>query len=264
MDGAIDLTRYDRGVPDRQRAIDLFEGRWSSGVPGAARTGITPLFADERITWMLDELGGVRGWDVLELGPLEGGHSWMLEQHGARVTGIEANVGAFLRCLVVKNHLDMRAKFLLGDITRPGYGFGRRDLVVASGIFYHLLDPIEVLTRVAAATDRLFVWTQYFEKDFDRWSVELDWVENGPWDHRHPVVREVQGVEIELIPFRYHERRATFSGGSEPVAHWFVRDDLLKLLDVLGFDDVRITMDEPRGPNGPAFCVLAQRSKPGA
>ena len=121
-----------------------------------------------------------------------------------------------------------------------------------------------MLTRVAAATDRLFVWTQYFEKDLDRWSVDRDWVENGPWDRHHPVVRDVQGVEIELIPFRYHERRATFSGGSEPVAHWFVRDDLLKLLDVLGFDDVRITMDEPRGPNGPAFCVLAQRSKPGA
>lgn len=261
--GDLDLTRYERGTPDQQRAFDLFAGRWSSWIPTVSNTGNVPLFADHRIEWLVGELGDVSGWDVLDLGSLEGGHTWMLEQRGARVTAIEANVGAFLRCLVVKNQLDLRARFVLGDITNPDTDFGRRDLVIASGIFYHLLDPIEVVTRIASSTERLFIWTQYFDKDLDRWSVDPAWLATSPWDPDHPIVTDVEGHPIELVPFHYQERRATFSGGAEPTAYWFVRDDLLTLLGVLGFDDVQVTMDEPDAPNGPAFCVLAQRTAGG-
>ncbi|MEI2655533.1 MAG: class I SAM-dependent methyltransferase [Microthrixaceae bacterium] len=73
--------------------IDVFAGEWTSTLPAEAdvQAGAVPLFADPRITWLIDHVGGVDGFRVLELGPLEGGHSAMLHQAGASVVAIESN-----------------------------------------------------------------------------------------------------------------------------------------------------------------------------
>ena len=72
---------------------------------------------DPRVAWAITALGGVEGRQVLEVGPLEGGHTWMLEQAGAaRVIAVEANARALLRCLIVKELVGLpRTTFLLGD-----------------------------------------------------------------------------------------------------------------------------------------------------
>src|SRR6185437_1981184 len=108
---------YSNEVPCEQTAFDIFSGEWSSAVPGF-QTGTNPLFNDTRIHWLREQLGSLGGKRILELGPLEGGQSWMMEQAGAQVTAIEANERAFLKCLIVKNALNMKAKFLHGDF-RP-------------------------------------------------------------------------------------------------------------------------------------------------
>src|SRR6185312_3462803 len=98
------LDQYVRAVPDAQRALDVFAGDWWSSLPGACaglKAGHLPLFADERISWAVEALGGVEGKNVLELGPLEGGHTYMLEQAGAEsILAIEASTRAFLKCLI--------------------------------------------------------------------------------------------------------------------------------------------------------------------
>jgi SAM-dependent methyltransferase len=96
---------------------------------------------------------------VLELGPLEGGHSFMFERLGAReVIAIEANPRAYLKCLIIKELLDLRrVRFLCGDfleyLRADGTDF---DLVFASGVLYHMrnlartsaTNPIGKKTRV--------------------------------------------------------------------------------------------------------------------
>src|SRR6187402_1626923 len=89
------LDSYVHAAPSPQLALDLFKGDWWSAVPGL-QAGSTPLFDDSRIRWAVEHLGGVTGRRILELGPLEGGHTYMLERAGAAsVVAIEANTRAY-------------------------------------------------------------------------------------------------------------------------------------------------------------------------
>ena len=114
------LDRYVASAPSPQNALDIFEGAWTSRLPSPfenARVGATPLFEDERLAWAIDDLGGFDGARIVELGPLEGGHTYMLQRAGAAsVVAIEGNRRAYLKCLVVKELLALqRARFLCGD-----------------------------------------------------------------------------------------------------------------------------------------------------
>jgi hypothetical protein len=62
-------------APARAAAFDLFAGAWSSDVPGIGG-GAAALFDDDRVRWLEDRAGGSAG--KTELGPLEGGHTWMM------------------------------------------------------------------------------------------------------------------------------------------------------------------------------------------
>jgi hypothetical protein len=80
------LDQYVRQAPSHQLALDLFKGEWWSALPdkfGPLQAGTVPLFSDGRITWGDQVIGGFAGKSVLELGPLEGGHSYMIEAAGA-------------------------------------------------------------------------------------------------------------------------------------------------------------------------------------
>ena len=63
-------------------------------VPGF-ETGSSALFDDIRIKWLEAQLGSFAGQRVLDLGPLEGGHTCMMENAGASVVAIEGNQRPF-------------------------------------------------------------------------------------------------------------------------------------------------------------------------
>ena len=60
------LDSYVRSAPTPQLAIDIFAGEWSSALPErlAVTAGAVPLFADDRISWLIRHLGGVEGVPV--------------------------------------------------------------------------------------------------------------------------------------------------------------------------------------------------------
>src|SRR5438270_13840949 len=83
------LDAYVGAAPSAQTALDIFDGEWASCLPpplGQARAGRIGLFDDRRIHWLVDQLGGVAGRRVLELGPLEAGHTYMLDRAGVKST----------------------------------------------------------------------------------------------------------------------------------------------------------------------------------
>ncbi len=98
---------YASEAPSPQLAVDIFAGEWSSRFPPGSDIdgGQAELFEDRRISWMIDQLEGVEGLRILELGPLEGGHTYMLDRAGADVVAIEANQRAYLKCLITKEVL---------------------------------------------------------------------------------------------------------------------------------------------------------------
>jgi len=249
-------------MPAPENALALFPGRWASSLPDRDGPGAAPLFDDDRIKWLIAELGGVDGYEVLELGPLEGAHTFMLEKSGANVCAIEGNEDAFLRCLIVKNHFDLRARFLLGDFAASFGRSGRWDLVVASGVLYHMSDPVGLLRNMAQVSDRVFVWTHYFEPDGALWSHSIRERIGDKWLPEKIAQVEIAGLTIRGVPQRYLEslQAQGFCGGPESSSLWLFKDDILALLRALGFDDLRIAFDEPAHPHGPSFAVLAQRT----
>ncbi|NNM74542.1 class I SAM-dependent methyltransferase [Enterovirga aerilata] len=256
------FEQYVDTMPSPQNAVDSVPG-WTCAFPPEmpVKAGPLPLYADDRIGWMLEQYGTLEGRSVLELGPLEGSHTYMIERAGAaRIDAVEANKLAYLRCLVFKELVALqRARFHLGNfITWLGQPDLHYDLIVASGVLYHLRDPLGFLERAAAATDALFLWTHYMSE-----------TAMPPTDIRRGVFRDgverrsFHGVNVRLYPRSYHraEENASFCGGLYDDHRWIERDDLLAVLRALGFDTLQIAHEQADHPNGPSFSVLARRSQ---
>jgi uncharacterized protein DUF1698 len=257
------LDQYVHALPEAQHALDVFKGDWWSTLPppnDGLRAGQLPLFADSRITWAIEALGGVAGRTVLELGPLEGGHTYMLEQAGAQsIVAVEASTKAFLKCLVVKEVVGLpRSRFLLGDFEEYLRAGGHRyDCAIASGVVYHVRNPVELIHNIARAADRVFIWTHYFDK------ARLDAIAH--MRHRFQGgshVAEHAGFRHTLHRYDYGDFLDTtrFAGGSEEYSHWLSREDLLGALRHAGFDTVTVGQEEPEHTNGPCISLVASRT----
>jgi len=150
-----------------------------------------------------------------------------------------------------------RARFLRGDFVEFLKGNRERyDLVLASGVLYHMTDPLELLELMALSSHRLAIWTHYFDADILMKSA---------------MARQFQGdsepvtfgdATYVLHPREYLEALnwGGFCGGPETFARWMERDDLLDALRVLGFGKVEISHDDRHHQNGPSFLLLAERS----
>lgn len=254
------LDSYTSAAPSPQVAVDIFSGEWSSRLPDELNvtSGDSGLFADPRIDTAIEWFGkGIVGADVLELGPLEGGHTFMLDRAGAKVYAVESNSRAYLKCLVAKELLGMKhARFVRGDFVEfLRTQHHRYDLVVASGVLYHMADPVELLTLMAAAGDRLAIWTHYYDGETLRHSSTARQFQTPPEPYQFGDARYL------LHPRDYLEALAWggFCGGPETYAHWMERHDILDCLGRLGFTDIQINHEQPMHPNGPSFLLLARR-----
>ena len=252
------FDHYVTDVPSLQNAVDAIAG-WNHAFPPETgiRAGHVHLYNDDRIRWCLEETGSIEGWRVLELGPLEGMHTYMLAQAGAgHVDAVEANTLAYLRCLVTQQVMKFgNATFLLGDFVKWMEADRRYDLVLASGVLYHSADPIRLIELIARTADRFFIWTHYFEDALKR-------------------REDLRGVPfsgvVETRPFRdqtfaLHERGyykaqndPKFCGGLHDRHFWMTKPDILRLIELLGFD-WSIAHDAPDHPYGPSFSILARK-----
>lgn len=259
------LGEYVEGVPSAQNAIDAVPG-WNQAFPPemGLRAGDAHMYFDPRILWCVEQFGDVAGTTILELGPLEGWHSYMFECRGVGLLhAVEANKASFLRCLVVKEILGMtRVKFMLGNfmawLEAPG---PRYDLAVASGVLYHMRDPVRLIELLAARADAIFLWTHYFDE-----------TAMPPGDPRRNAFDEtVETRTLGDVAVRLHRRSyywawvdPRFCGGMYDQHYWIEKEHIVAILARLGFDDVRIAHDEPAHPNGPSCSVFARRSRPEA
>ena len=76
----------------------------------------------------------------------------MLQKLGANtITSIESNKCAFMKCLSVKEIFNLnRVHFKLGNFIPFLESTNEKfDAVIASGILYHMTEPVSVLTKMA-------------------------------------------------------------------------------------------------------------------
>ncbi len=250
------LDAYVSSPPSREAAFRIYDGTWTSYVPGYG-LGVTPLFDDGRIRWFERQCGGFKGKRVLELGPLEGGHTHMLSQAGAAsITSIESSTIAFLKCLLVQNALKFHADFLLGDFRHYlDTCTVTYDLLVASGVLYHVTEPVKLLQDMAKVSSAIGIWTHYYDADIILAREEL----RRRFDSE-PLVQLVGGREILAYKQRYLDalKSKGFCGGSAPTSYWLTKESILGVLSDLGFQVV-IGDDTKDHPNGPAMTLFASR-----
>lgn len=251
------LDQYVISAPTLQNALDIFKGEWSSAPPKELETlqaGVSALFDDARIHWIAELWGGLKHQNVLELGPLAGGHSYMMERYGAAsVLAIEANMRAYLKCLVVKELLHLqRSKFLCGDFIK----FLRRnppqfDACLASGVLYHMQNPVELIELISKVSDRVLIWTHYYSSNL------LE-------DARFTAHTEAAHAGFKHTLHKHEYRAALgwsgFCGGSAAYCNWLSREDILRCLEHFGFSDVQINFDDTNHPNGSAFAIAATKA----
>ena len=248
-------------APSPQHALDLFRGEWAGALPApfdGLRAGTLPLFADTRLEWGLAALGGVVDRTVLELGPMEGSHTYLIEQHGARaITGVEAHPRAYLRALVAKEVLGLtRARFLLGDFVKYlEANPGRFDLAIASGVLYHMADPVALLALLGRACDGVYLWTHYYD------AACISRRPNVDARFEPPVTRTVEGFTHVVHPYNYQQERfhATFCGGVRRSAMWLDRETLIAALKHVGFREVTTAFEEPAHIHGPSVALVARK-----
>ena len=254
--------QYVSSAPSPQTAVNIFKGAWSSRLPAPYAhviAGDAPLFEDARIAWAAERLGGFAGKMVLELGPLEGAHTYLLEKAGAReIVAIEANTSAYLRCLITKELFQLEAaRFLCGDFAAYlRHNPPRFDVAVASGVLYHMRHPLELIGLLARTTDRLFLWTHYYDQSLI--------AQNPAWANRFSGYGTAQygGFACPVYRHNYHAALSWrgFRGGTAHYSHWMERNDILDCLTHFGFDRLEIGFDTPDHPHGPSFAVAAVRT----
>ena len=259
----IDIAdRFVTVAPTQQNALDIFKDEWSSAMPAATgfttQPGHAGLFQDPRIVWMEQKLGSVRGSIVLELGPLEGGHTYMIEKMGAKsVLAIESNQRAYLKCLIIKEAFDLKvSRFLLGDFNHYLQATKEPvDIIVASGVLYHMTDPVALLESMARLSKNVMIWTHYYDEEAINKRPDLAHKFAAP-----QIIRKDHVVGRSSVQSYYDALEwAGFSGGTAPTSVWLEKKLILDLLELFGFREVFVEFDQPDHPNGPAFAVCAKR-----
>jgi SAM-dependent methyltransferase len=233
-------------APSDQNAVDVIPG-WSSAFPAELnlRAGKLPLFSDNRIAWAIERFGDLNGRHVLELGPLEGAHTFALTQAGASVDAVEGNQLAYLKCLITREIMGFQnAKFFLGDfVLWLEDGEKTYDFIVACGVLYHMTDPLRLLRNIAKRTNTVYIWT-----------VGVD-------DNREPSERvDFMGVSVRLYEVPYGKRSVEYCGGLSRSARWINCEDLVGVLDALGFGTLVTAHQEKVSElQIPSFSIFAKR-----
>jgi hypothetical protein len=256
------LDQYVMSAPDPQNALDIFRDEWSSKLPPPwdhLSAGTAALFEDPRIRWFAQQAGGVAGKSVLELGPLEAGHTTMLERMGAAsVLAVEANTRAYLKCLVIKELMGLaRSRFVCGNFVEYlRSSEDQYDVCLASGVLYHMANPIELLELLSRASGQVWLWTHHYDAEIigrsPREAVRFT---------RHETLRHA-GFECVVHCREYAELlgQKRFCGGGQSYSYWLHRDDIIGCLKHFGFSRIEQSFDDPDHPHGPSVALVALRS----
>lgn len=222
------------------------------------KAGEIRLFEDQRIIWADQQLGGFEGKRVIELGPLEAGHTYMMEARGAEsILAIEANSKAYLKCLIVKEILKLkRARFLLGNFVEYlRESQNSYDFCLASGVLYHMVNPVELIQLISKVTNVVLLWTHYYDGEVINADAKL------ARRFGKEVKSEHGGFEHKLYRYGYLDALnwGGFCGGSAAYSFWMQKDEILACLEYFGFCDLRVAFDTLEHPNGPSFCVFGAK-----
>ncbi len=138
-------------------------------IDGVESGGNFHALEDERVDQFFESFPNVR--TILELGSLEGGHTFALARHPEveRVLGVEARASNIARARFVQELLRIEnASFVEANLENADLAtFGNFDAIFCSGLLYHLPEPWKLIAQLGNIAPRLFIWTHYAEDNPD-------------------------------------------------------------------------------------------------
>jgi SAM-dependent methyltransferase len=182
-----------------------------------------------------------RAENIIELGSLEGGHSFALARNPTvkRVLAIEGREKNIEKAKLVQKILgDKKTEFVQGDLEKLDFQqFGAFDAVFCSGLLYHLPKPWELIPKLARISPNIFIWTQISEEAKAK-KMREGW--------RGKIYRE--GGFFDPL------------SGLSKKSFWLSFGSLISLLTVNGYKEVKIIEHNLAHPNGAAVTLAATQS----
>jgi hypothetical protein len=201
---------------------------------------------DERLKYMMYFLD-VRDQRVLELGPLEGHHSIILEKMGVRENiSIESRDDNLVKCRRIKDKYKLdRTQFLkhnlelLADSRETPSFPGAFDLVFCVGVLYHLPEPVKALKWMRERAPMLFLGTHYTEPE-----------EHHDFAYRHngKTYKGKEYVEGGL---------SDGLSGMSPSSFWPYEPDLIAMVRDAGYSKISVLGRDLQNTS-PHITILAQ------
>jgi 2-polyprenyl-3-methyl-5-hydroxy-6-metoxy-1,4-benzoquinol methylase len=204
-------------------------------VNGVTHGGTADLMNDYRIKLLMDTWPGQR--TVLELGALEGAHAFTLAQEGYVVTAVEARELNLARAKWVQSQLGLDVHFILGDVERtPLVKWGTFDILLCSGILYHLSEPWKLMRQFRTVAPKLLLWTHFT---------------TNPTETREGYAG---------APYSEHGYDDSLSG-MQPTSFWLTQNEILHLLEEDNWNITNLRVMESGelyAENGPCLLLTAE------
>lgn len=213
---------------------------WIDGIPYG---GEHDLGRDPRLSAAEEVLGGFAGKRILELGALEGAHSIALAQRGASVVAIEGRQANYQRARWVASILGVETvRFVLADVrTADLAAYGSFDLILNSGLLYHLDAPWALLAHLLPLAPYMLIWTHYVHPEEATERVRIG------------------GGEIRGV-FRAEYGIADPLSGLQPTSFWPSEEGLTAMLRLTGWSVVTADVQAAH-PDGPGITLVARRNE---
>jgi hypothetical protein len=176
---------------------------------------------------------------ILELGALEGAHTFMLAQRPGvkRVLALEGREFNLRKARFVQELLHVQnAEFAQANLENADLAaFGTFDAVFCSGLIYHLPEPWKLISQFPALAPNLFIWTHYAA------DADAKVVFDGLRGAIHP-----EGGAADPL------------SGMSATATWLTLESLIAALTRSGYVNVHVIDNDPAHPNGPAVTIGAR------
>jgi len=209
-------------------------------VMGRSYGGAISAVGDERVERFFRHLPPPE--TILELGSLEGAHSFILARHPGvkRVVALEGREANLRKARFVQELLQIgNVEFRQANIEHAELSdFGRFDAIFCCGLLYHLPEPWKLIQQCPSIAAHLFIWTQYALEN------EARDIEHGLRGKIH-----IEGGADEPL------------SGLSATATWLTRDSLGRLLGQCGYKKIDFIHDDPTHANGPAVTLAASTSR---
>ena len=249
--------RLNTDAPSALNGLSVYSGFWKYQFDELTRQEIEDYVKkDPRPQWCAETFPEFHDLRVVELGPGDGYNSLALEMLGSKsLTVIEGNVDCFLRCLILKNAFDMKTQFELGDFTRMFDTSREVDLIYASGVLYHLPDPINFLEMASQHSKHLFLWTHFYEESA---LGDVGYAREA-FSSGIKTTKAFKGRAYTYHRYEYnvnHVACTGYAGGLREYASWMSWEDLEAALQACGYKILRAIEDRP-GHMMPAVNLFA-------